>query len=324
MDLSSLAPVILAAIAAGGVAYVFIYPLLSGEARAEKRQRALVGAVPERRVDRMAAVNRRDQVAQSLKDLEAREKARHKVSLDDRIAQAGLSWSKRTYFLVSGACGLVTGFLLLALTGHVIAGLGGIVVGAFGLPSWALSYLRKRRTARFIQELPNALDVVVRGIRSGLPLNDCIRMIASEAVEPLRSEFRAVVEAQTLGLSIGEALVRLHERVPVPETNFVAIVIGIQQKSGGNLSEAIGNLSRVLRERKKMRDKVNAMSMEAKASAAIIACLPFTVAILTYLSSPQYIELLWKTTTGQLALMASGVWMTVGVLVMKKMISFDI
>jgi tight adherence protein B len=324
MDLSTLAPVILAALAAGGVAYVFIYPFLSGEARAEKRQKALVGAVPERRVDRMAAVNRRDQVAQSLKELEAREKTRHKVSLEDRIAQAGLSWSKQRYFVASGACGLATGFLLLLLTGSGIAGLGGIFVGIFGLPSWALSHMRKRRTARFIQELPNALDVVVRGIRSGLPLNDCIRMIASESQEPLRSEFRTVVESQTMGISMGEALAKLHERVPVPETNFVAIVIGIQQKSGGNLSEAIGNLSRVLRERKKMRDKVQAMSMEAKASASIIAALPFVVAALTYFSSPQYIELLWKTQAGQFALLISAAWMTMGVVVMKKMINFDV
>jgi tight adherence protein B len=172
--------------------------------------------------------------------------------------------------------------------------------------------------------LPNALDVVVRGIRSGLPLNDCIRMIASEAQEPLRSEFRTVVESQTLGLSLGEGLTKLYERVPVPETNFVAIVIGIQQQSGGNLSEAIGNLSKVLRERKKMRDKVNAMSMEAKASAAIIAALPFVVGSLTYLSSPQYIELLWKTQAGQFALMVSAVWMCIGVFVMKKMINFDV
>ncbi|HYF54786.1 MAG TPA: type II secretion system F family protein [Salinarimonas sp.] len=323
MDLSALAPVLLAAVAAAGIAYVFLYPLLSGEKRAEKRQQALV-SVTERRVDRVSAVSRRDQVAQSLKEIDARGKARNKVTLEAKILQAGLRWTKRQFYLVSAGAAVVAGLLVMIFLGHPLLALGATFAAGLGLPQWLLVYLRNRRTHRFISELPNALDVVVRGIRSGLPLNDCIRMIASESQEPLRSEFRTVVESQTMGISMGEALAKLHERVPVPETNFVAIVIGIQQKSGGNLSEAIGNLSRVLRERKKMRDKVQAMSMEAKASASIIAALPFVVAALTYFSSPQYIELLWKTQAGQFALLISAAWMTMGVVVMKKMINFDV
>lgn len=323
MELSSIAPVFLVAVAAGGFAYVFLYPLLSGEKRAEKRQQALVG-VSDRRVDRVSAVNRRDQVAQSLKEIETREKARHRVSLEARLLQAGLTWSKRQFFVFSAVAAVVVALLMVMVSGSSHLGLAGLFIGGLGLPRWFLSYRRKKRTARFILELPNALDVVVRGIRSGLPLNDCIRMIAAEAQEPLRSEFRTVVETQTLGLSLSDALFKLHERIPVPETNFVAIVISIQQKSGGNLSEAISNLSKVLRDRKRMKDKVQAMSMEAKASAAIIAALPFIVALLTYLSSPQYIELLWKTQAGQFGLMISAVWMLIGILVMKKMISFDV
>jgi tight adherence protein B len=119
-------------------------------------------------------------------------------------------------------------------------------------------------------------------------------------------------------------VLKLYERVPVTEANFFAIVISIQQKAGGNLAEALGNLSRVLRERKKMRSKVTAMSMEAKASAGIIAILPLAVGLLTYLSSPRYIELLWTTMTGKIALSASALWMLTGVLVMKKMIAFKI
>ncbi|KAA2234999.1 type II secretion system F family protein [Salinarimonas soli] len=324
MDLNTLAPIVLIAFAAGGVAYVFLYPLLSGERRAEHRQKAFVARGEERRVDRTSLVNRRDQVAQSLKEIEAREKARNKVSLEMKIAQAGLGLTKGQFYAVSAGAALVTGLLVFLVTAAPLAALGGLFAGGFGLPQWFLSSRRKRRVKRFLTELPGALDVVVRGIRAGLPLNDCVRMIASEAQEPLRSEFRTVVEAQTLGLSLGEGLAKLHERVPVPETNFVAIVIGIQQQSGGNLSEAIGNLSKVLRERKKMRDKVTAMSMEAKASAGIIAAMPFTVGLLTYLSSPQYIELLWKTQVGQFAMMMAAVWMCIGVFVMKKMIDFDI
>jgi tight adherence protein B len=321
---STLAAVALASIAAGGVAYVFIYPLLSGEARAEKRQKALVARGPDRRTERVAAVSRRDQVAQSLKDLEAREKARHKVTIEGRIIQAGLAWSKQRFLTISAIIALALGFFLFVLSGNLVLALGGMVVGGVGLPRWVLGYLKNRRIKRFLDELPNAIDVIVRGIKAGLPLADCMRMIASEAQEPLKSEFRTIIESQTLGISIGDAVGKLFERIPVAEANFFAIVIGIQQKSGGNLSEALGNLSRVLRDRRKMQGKIKAMSMEAKASAAIIACLPFTVAILTYLSSPSYIELLWTTQVGKICLVASGMWMMTGVFVMKKMISFDI
>jgi tight adherence protein B len=325
MNQSALAAVAFASAAAGGVAYVFIYPMLSGEARAEKRQKALIGAGSERKGGRgaQAGANRREQVAQSLKELEARQKTRDRVTLETKIARAGLSWTRGRFHLVSGGVGLALGFLLLLLTASPILALAGVFAGSLGLPQWVLAFLKKRRVGKFLNELPNAMDVIVRGIRSGLPLGDCVRMIANEAQEPLRSEFRAIVESQSLGIPMGESVAKLYERVPVPEANFFGIVISIQQKSGGSLSEALGNLSRVLRDRKRMKGKIKAMSMEAKASAAIIAALPFAVAVLTYLSSPAYIELLWTTQTGKVALAAAAVWMSIGVFVMKKMISFD-
>lgn len=323
MDLTMLAAMILSAGAAGGLAYALLYPLLSGEARAEKRQKALAETRGPRRADRASTVSRRDQVAQSLKDLERREQSRHKVTLEGRIVQAGLKWSKRKFLAVSAALGLVLGMLVLTVTANPMLAAASFFVGAFGLPRWLLGFLKARRIRKYLEELPNAMDVIVRGIKSGLPLNDCIRMIASEAQEPVRSEFRAIIEQQSLGLSIADAVGKLYERVPVPESNFFAIVIAIQAKAGGNLSESLGNLSRVLRERKKMKGKIQAMSQEAKASAGIIASLPPVVAILTYLSSPKYIELLWTTNPGKVALVVCAVWMTVGVLVMRKMIHFD-
>jgi tight adherence protein B len=201
---------------------------------------------------------------------------------------------------------------------------GAVFAGGFGLPLWILTFLRKRRIAAFIKELPTAIDIITRGVRAGIPVGDCFRIISREAEEPIRSEFRLVVEAQTLGLSLGEALVKMYERVPVSDVNFFGIVISIQAKSGGNLSEALANLSRVLRERKKMAGKIQAMSMEAKASGGIIAALPFVVATLTYLTSPDYISLLWRTDIGKLALLGSAIWMSIGVFTMKKMINFDV
>lgn len=320
---STVAAIGLASLAAGGVAYVFLYPLLSGEARAEKRQSAITGRGPERRVDRNPAGSRRDQVAQTLKELETREKTRNKISMETRIAQAGLTWTKKRFFLVSGLGGAFLGLMLFALTGTPLMAAAGLLIGGLGLPRWVLSFLKKRRIKKFTDELPNAMDVIVRGIRAGLPLADCVRIIANEAQEPVRTEFRTIVEAQSLGIPIGDAVAKIYERVPVAEANFFGIVIGIQQKSGGNLSETLSNLSKVLRDRRKMAGKIAAMSMEAKASAGIIACLPFTVGILTYLSSPTYIELLWTTNVGKIMLVLSAVWMMLGVGVMKKMINFD-
>ena len=324
MDLTLLATVGLAAASAGGVAYVFLYPMLSGENRVAKRQEALVGGKVERvRTDRVSGASRRDQVAQSLKELEQRQNARSKIPLETRIAQAGLTWSKGKFYTISAVLGLGLGLGMFVLTGGLLAGLGGLFAGGLGMPRWILSFRKKRRINRFLEELPNAMDVVVRGIKSGLPLNDCLRIIASEAREPVRSEFRMIVEQQTLGIPIADASAKLFDRVPVAESNFFAIVIGIQSKSGGNLSETLGNLSRVLRERKKMKGKIQAMSQEAKASAGIIASLPFIVGLLTYLSSPQYIELLWITNVGKIALVIGGIWMVMGCLVMRKMINFD-
>src|SRR5690606_30495542 len=148
---------------------------------------------------------------------------------------------------------------------------------------------RARRVKAFLEEFPNSLDVIIRAVKSGLPLNDAVRLIASEAPEPVRSEFRRIVEGQQLGLSLPDSVLRMPETMPCPEAGFFGIVIQIQSQAGGNLSEALGNLSKVLRDRKKMKAKINALSMEAKSSAAIIGALPFIVAFLVYLSSPTYI-----------------------------------
>jgi tight adherence protein B len=323
MDMSQLSTIILAMICVGGVAYVFIYPLISGEARAEKRQQQLVDANPRsRRAD--PERNKRDQISNSLKEIENREKERSKLTLNKRLLQAGLDWPNRKFHMVCAASAAVSAIVLFVVTQNLIMFPVGLVVGAFGLPYWVLGHLKNKRIKSFLNELPNALDVITRGLKSGLPLADCMRMISAEAAEPVKSEFRQIVEAQSLGISIGDAASKLFDRVPVPEANFFGIVLAIQQKTGGNLSESLGNLSKVVRERRKMKSKIQAVSMEAKASAGIIACLPVAVALLVYLSSPTYIEKLWITQAGRIVLMGCGAWMFFGVMVMRKMINFDI
>ena len=318
------APVVagLVAVAVAAVAYAVVLPLMGNERRAAQRFKA-IGVSASAAAVRGVTVNRREQVAKTLGEIDAKAKGAAKVSLELKLARAGLNWSRRTYWIVSGCCAVVLGLLLFMLTGGLNATIGGAFVGGFGLPAWLLRRRRLRRIAKFNKELPNAVDVVVRGIRTGIPIGDCFRMVSREAEEPLRSEFRTVIETQAMGLSLGESVSRLFERVPTAEVNFFTIVINIQQQSGGNLSEALSNLSRVLRERAKMRGKVQAMSMEATASAGIIACLPFGVAGITTLTSPDYISLLWTTDAGKLALAGSAIWMSLGILTIKKMIAFD-
>ena len=320
---------VFAMIAVAGAMYAFVYPYLSGEARAEKRKAVFIRGVPdaarkttvERSIDQ---AGRRKQVADSLKEIENKT-AKKKPSLEARISQAGLvTTTKRKYMVVSAITGIIFAFLVLFISGEIYYFIPALLIGGVGIPSWALTFLKNRRSKKFVKEFPGAIDVIIRGVKAGLPLGDCIRIVASESEEPVKTEFRMIIEATTVGLSIGEAVERMAERVPISETNFFSIVITIQQKAGGNLSEALSNLSRVLRDRKKMEMKVKAMSSEAKASAGIIGALPFIVTGLVYLSSPRYIELLWITSTGRFIMMVAGVWMSLGVMSMKKMVSFDI
>lgn len=321
--MEQMAVAFLAAAAVGGLAWVFVYPILSGERKAEQRKASVAKSEPAARATRANQKSRRDSVESTLKEIEERHKRTHKVPLHVKITRAGLSWSKRQFIIISATIGIV--FFVIGFIAQVgiLPALALGFAGAFGLPMWLLSFLKKRRENKFLNVFPDSVDIIVRGIKAGLPLLDCLKMITTEANEPVKSEFRAIVETQAIGMPIGEACEKLYESMPLPEANFFGIVIGIQQKSGGNLSEALGNLSRVLRDRKKMKAKIQAMSQEAKASAAIIGCLPVAVMILVYISSPQYITLLWTEPLGRLMLAASAVWMFMGVMVMKKMINFD-
>ncbi len=321
--MDTIAVFFLAAAAMGGVVWVFVYPILSGERKAEQRMASVAKADAVTRTPRGHQKSRRDSIENTLKEFDERHKKNKRVPLSVRLARAGLSWSKRQFVIISAAIGMAL-FMAGLLTGAgLLPAIGLGFAGAFGLPFWLLSFLKKRRENKFLNAFPDAVDMIVRGVKAGLPLIDCMKMITIEAPEPLKSEFRAIVETQAVGIPLGEACAKLYERTPVPEANFFGIVIAIQQKAGGNLSEALGNLSRVLRDRKKMKAKIQAMSQEAKASAGIIGALPIAVMTLVYITSPAYIALLWTEPLGHVMLAVSAVWMGIGVMVMKKMINFD-
>jgi len=323
MKMQTMALFGMVATAIGGVAYVFIYPLLSGERKVEQRRASVARAEPVARVTRTQQRSRREQVEETLKEIDVKAKKPKSLPLAMKIAQAGLSWSKNQFLMISAGLGLVSFLAIFVMAGSILPALGVAFAAAFGAPHWLLAFLKKRRQKQFLNHFPDGVDVIVRGIKSGLPLLDSLKIIALDAQEPIKSEFKSIVETQTIGMPIGEACTKLYDRMPLPEANFFGIVISIQQKAGGNLSEALGNLSRVLRDSKKMKAKIQAMSMEAKASASIIGALPVCVGTLVWLTSPDYIELLWTTELGRFMMMGCATWRSIGIFVMKKMINFD-
>lgn len=316
----------LAGLAVGGVVYVLVMPYMSGERKAGKRVANV--AQGQAKAQRRSALPqplqmRKQQVQDTIKNIEAKQKAKKRVPLRIRLIRAGLSMKPRTYYLLSLATGVVGGFIVLVTGSSPLVSLLAAFACGFGLPRWILSRMIKRRQAKFLHEFANAIDIIVRGIKSGLPLSDCLGIIATECPEPVKSEFIDLVEQQKVGVPLSRAFERMYERMPLQEVNFFAIVIAIQAQTGGNLAEALSNLSGVLRDRYRLQAKVRAFSAEAKTSALIIGALPPCVMLIVFFTSPDYIALLWNEKLGNMMLIASGIWMILGVLVMRKMINFD-
>ena len=325
-DLVAFGAAMLAALAVGALAYAFLYPYVSSERESETRVRNVVNPKRDTLTPLEQAASRRKSVADTLQDMEDRQKAAARISLRLRLERAGLDITPRTFWLSSVVCGAVLGCMVMVWLPPSATRLFLTVVvaliGVFGIPRWFVNKKMLRLQMKFTAELPNAIDIVVRGMKPGLPLNECLAVIARESEEPLASEFRDVIEQQRVGVSLGEALEKLTQRMPLPEVKFLAIVVAIQQQAGGNLSEALSNLSTVLRDRFRLKMKVQALSAEAKASAMVLAALPPMVTFMLYLSATDYISILFNTRTGDFVLLFCGVWMPMGVLVMRKMINF--
>ncbi len=333
LDTNTLAFIALAGFSGAALVYAFLFQKIEEENRVDKRLKTVQASDVERSSARSAkdktndANKRRKTVQDNIKGLEERQKNRDKMikrpPLKIQMQQAGMTPDMNRFYMLSAAAAIVASIIYFFAGGPIYGLPGAAIVFGIGFPRWAVAFMRKRRIKKFLEEFPNAIDIIVRAVKSGLPLNDGLRLIANEAKEPVKSEFQRILDQQQIGLSIPEAAGKLYETMPTPEANFFGIVIQIQSAAGGNLSEALGNLSRVLRDRKKMKAKVAALSMEAKASAAIIGALPFIVTTLVYLSSPDYIMLLFTTSTGHMLLGIGLAWMSIGIMVMKKMINFD-
>jgi tight adherence protein B len=314
-------------LAVGGVAYVFVgsdNPASKKRMAVVSRNSSAIAAVAGGRATGLDAnAQRRKNVQSLLKDVEKQRAAsKERPTLRRRLEQAGLSITPRTFWIISGIAGLVAvaGCMLGHLSPLATIGIGFVV--AAGLPRWVLNFLKKRRLKAFTTEFANAIDAIVRSVKSGLPTNEALKLIAKEMADPVGSEFNKLVEGLKVGVTLEQGLKRMYESMPTAEVSFFGIVMTIQQKSGGNLSEALSNLSGVLRDRKRLIGKIKAMSSEAKASAMIIGSLPPGVMTLVWLSTPTYIDSLFTERMGNIMLLGCVIWMSAGIFVMKKMIDF--
>jgi tight adherence protein B len=331
-DITELAIYVMIAVAVAGVVLALIFPMLSGgtatrrvKAIAENSKVAVPRTTWKSRLFDDPKESKRKIVQESLRQIEEREKQRKKrLTLRALIMQSGLDMQVKVFWMISTGCAVVV--LAAALIGGVpwyvslVAG----AVGGLGLPRWFLGFLRRRRQNMFLNDFADAIDVMVRGLKAGLPVSDAMKIIAAESGPPVGPEFSDVVEGQRVGITIDQGIERMHERLPLAEVNFLAIVMAIQQKTGGNLSEALGNLSKVLRDRKKMKAKIRAISQEAKSSAAIIGALPFIIMGALTVLNPTYLNPLFYTSVGNMLLIGCGLWMLTGVIVIRKMINFQI
>ena len=241
-----------------------------------------------------------------------------------RLAQSGKSITMKKYMQISlGIFGVLTALLVVIGTSPILALFAGFLIG-FGGPYFYIGMAIKKRQQNFINAFPDAIDLLVRGLRSGLPVTETLGIVAKELKGPVAEEFKMVTERMRIGRTMDDALAETSERMAIPEFNFFCVTLAIQRETGGNLSETLNNLGGVLRGRASMVLKVKAMSSEGKASAMIVGALPFVVFGLIYYINPDYIGGFF--TEDRLITVGLGalVWMGIGVAIMKKMINFEI
>jgi tight adherence protein B len=316
---------IIAAVAIGAILFVYIQPILSGENVTEERiaryKKSPVIA-PKRR-GRLTPEQRRRQMIEEGLRTAAAHSGKQSDSIETLLVQSGLGWTKRQFTMYGMIFGMVVGIVVFTLLGAsamaAYLGLAAMALSALLLPKRLVMYKRKKRFKAFTDELPNALDIITRGLKSGLHTNECIRTISLESKEPVRSEFGLVCDAQSIGVTLSDAVAKMADRMPTAETNFFSIAVALQSKNGGRLGEALENLSRTLRQRKNMHGEIKALSMEAKASSVIIGSMPFIIITLVYLSSPDYIRPLFGTLAGNIGLCVAAVWMAIGITLISKM-----
>ena len=267
---------------------------------------------------------RRKDIEAKLKAAEQMKKQQRGYKLQEKLIQAGVKTTPKQFWVYSLACGALFALIVYGATGIAYTIPAGLLVGTFGIPRFVLSRLVNRRFRAFTTHFPNAIDLIVRGVKTGMTVAECLSIVGKEVPDPVGMEFRTVTDGLQMGLTLEECLNRLVMRVPTTEVRFFTIVLVTQQATGGNLAETLAKLSGILRDRKKMRDKIKALSSEAKSSAAIIGAMPFAVAGVLSFTAPDYVSLLITTSAGNWCIVAGAVSFGTGIMVMRKMINFEI
>ncbi len=268
---------------------------------------------------------RRRQIQGKLKELEdQRKQVEKKRILADMLIEANLKTTKKQFYIYSLIFAVVATVAYVVMGYPLYGALPVFIVGFLGLPRWWLKRRGKKRQKNFTKHFANAVDVIVRGVQSGLPVNECLNILAREAPSPINDEFFQIVEGIKIGQTLNDVLDRGLKRIPITEYKFFAIVMAIQQQTGGNLAETLSGLSGVLRERKKMSDQIKSMTAEARTTAMIIGSLPFCMTALMTLTSYSYISILWQDTMGQYMIAGGVMLISTGTFIMNSMIQFDI
>jgi tight adherence protein B len=244
--------------------------------------------------------------------------------LELRLHRTGKTWTVRQYVQASAGLGLGVAALVFLKSGSLPFALAlGLAAGA-GLPHLVVGYLIGKRLNNFVVKFPDAIELLVRGLRSGLPVTETLGIVSSEIPGPVGEEFKLVTERIRIGRSMEEALQETADRLAMAEFNFFCITIAIQRETGGNLAETLANLSEVLRKRAQMKLKIKAMSSESKASAYIVGSLPFMVFAMIYMVNPLYLSGFFSDTRLIITGLGGLTWMGIGVFIMAQMVSFEI
>ena len=241
-----------------------------------------------------------------------------------RLQRTGMGWSVSQYLYASIGLAVLVGLILFLQTGVPLLSLiGGLLIGA-GLPHMVVGFFIKRRTTQFVAKFPDAIDLLVRGLRSGLPVTETLAVVAQEIPGPVGIEFKGIIERIKIGRTMEESMQVSADRLNIAEFNFFTITLAIQRETGGNLAETLSNLSDVLRKRSQMKLKIKAMSSESKASAYIVGALPFIVFGMILWINPSYIGGFFEDDRLIVTGLGGLVWMSIGAFIMAKMVSFEI